>query len=70
VDRKLADTMSSYWVNFATTGDPNGKGLPQWPAYREKDDRVMGFGNTIELISLPHKPALDFFDRHFAKQAN
>jgi para-nitrobenzyl esterase len=70
VDRKLADTMSSYWVNFATSGDPNGKGLPQWPAYREKDDQVMGFGTTIGLIPLPHKPALDFFDRHFAKQAN
>lgn len=27
-DRKLADTMSSYWVNFARTGDPNGAGLP------------------------------------------
>jgi para-nitrobenzyl esterase len=27
-DRVLADRMSSYWVNFARTGDPNGRGLP------------------------------------------
>ena len=27
-DRKLSDTMTSYWVNFARTGDPNGAGLP------------------------------------------
>ena len=27
-DRDFARTMSRYWVNFATTGDPNGAGLP------------------------------------------
>ena len=31
---KLADPMSSYWVNFITKGDPNGSGLPQWPQYQ------------------------------------
>jgi hypothetical protein len=23
-DRKLSDTLSAYWTNFARTGDPNG----------------------------------------------
>ena len=27
VDMKVADQMSSYWVNFITKGDPNGNGL-------------------------------------------
>jgi para-nitrobenzyl esterase len=30
VDRKIADTLSSYWASFVTTGDPNGKGLERW----------------------------------------
>jgi para-nitrobenzyl esterase len=67
-DRKLADVMSSYWVNFATTGDPNGSGLLKWPVYNAKDDTVMGFGDKIELMPVPHKPALDFLDRHFEKR--
>ena len=63
-DRKLAVAASSYWVNFAATGDPNGKGLLKWPVYRAKDDLVMGFGDTIEVRALPFKPALDFLDAY------
>src|SRR5258708_11795629 len=32
-DRALAERMAAYWVNFARTGDPNGPGLPRWPAF-------------------------------------
>lgn len=36
-DRQLSALMRAYWVNFATSGDPNGDGLPMWPAYGEDD---------------------------------
>ena len=39
----------------ADVGDPNGKGLPAWPAFDPKADLVMGFGDKVEVVPLPHK---------------
>ena len=69
VDRKLADTMSSYWVNFATTGDPNGKNLPKWPAFKPvKGEVVMSFGNATEVKPVPNQAGLDFLDGYMDQQ--
>jgi para-nitrobenzyl esterase len=35
-DRKVSQTMQGYFVNFIKTGNPNGSGLPNWPAYDAK----------------------------------
>jgi para-nitrobenzyl esterase len=50
-DRKIAETMSSYWANFAANGDPNGKGLAVWPAYGDQA-QVMELGDKYEPIPL------------------
>jgi para-nitrobenzyl esterase len=42
-DLKLSDVISSYWVNFAKSGDPNGPGLPKWPAFAENNQQAMVF---------------------------
>jgi para-nitrobenzyl esterase len=52
-DRALADTVSSYWISFAASGDPNGNGRPQWTAYVPGSQRVMVFGEQIKTGSLP-----------------
>jgi len=62
-DRALARTMSAYWVNFARTGDPNGPGLPAWPAYTIADDKYLELGDTIRAGSGLYKEACDLFDR-------
>jgi len=33
-DYEVSKTMQAYFLNFIKTGNPNGAGLPEWPAYR------------------------------------
>lgn len=53
VDRELADAVSSYWANFAARGNPNGDGLPTWPAYEAAPRAVMVLGEQIGPREMP-----------------
>jgi len=68
VDTKLADMMSSYWVNFMTKGDPNGNGLPQWPQVKELGkSKVMVLGDTPAAEGTVPTAKLTLFDAAYAR---
>lgn len=45
----LADKMSSAWIAFIKTGNPNTKGLPQWEAFNAESKPTMVFDNKCYL---------------------
>ena len=62
-DRALSRIMAGAWVQFAKAGNPNGAGLPQWPAYRSPDYRVLQYGDDLTVRSNNRDPQMDFFQR-------
>ena len=65
-DRALSNVMASYWVNFARSGNPNGPGLPEWPAYSSAKGDVMELGDHIGPIPEPNAATFGILDRRYA----
>lgn len=51
-DTTIADNISSYWVNFIKTGDPNGAGLETWEPYTTGKHEVMDLGEVFGMIPI------------------
>lgn len=64
VDYQLEEIMSTYWVNFAKTGNPNGEGLPEWPAYSDENPRVIELGDKVQAKGLPYSDQLHFMNEN------
>jgi para-nitrobenzyl esterase len=63
-DLKLSDMISSYWSNFAKTGDPNGPGLPEWPAFTDNDQKAMVFDTEPSARPVPNLDKLKAYDAY------
>ena len=68
VDAGLSETMRAYWIRFAATGDPNGPGLPAWPAFEPGSDRYLELGDAVSVGHGLHVAGADLWDRFQAQR--
>jgi para-nitrobenzyl esterase len=65
-DRQISDSMAAYWTNFAKRGNPNGQGVPEWPAFSDSNPVVMYFAGTPHTGPVPNEKSLRVLDSYFA----
>lgn len=69
-DFDISNSMMSYWANFAATGNPNGDGLVEWPAYRSDSDRNLEIGDSMRTETGLHKNGCDLADEIYRAEGS
>lgn len=65
-DHALASAIAAYWTKFAKTGNPNGDGLPEWPAFALSQRRALLIGDEIRAGEIPNEASLEAIDRLYS----
>jgi para-nitrobenzyl esterase len=62
--------MNTYWVNFAKTGNPNGKDLPLWPNYNPESEMILDVDLNGKLVNKPdpRKARFNVVEKAFKKR--
>jgi para-nitrobenzyl esterase len=64
-DQQISEAMATYWTNFAKYGNPNGNGMPEWPAFSHANPVVMYFSQTAHTGQVPGEKSLEVLDAYF-----
>lgn len=65
-DLEIAETMGTYWTNFAKYGDPNGEGVLAWPAFSDENPEVMYLTGPAPFVgAVPGVESLRVLDGYF-----
>jgi len=66
-DVLLSSAMLGAWTRFAGSGDPNGRGLPQWPRYDPATDPYLDFGTPIQAGHAYRQAQVDAVEPFFTE---
>lgn len=67
-DRHMSKLIQSYWVAFARTGNPNGEGRPEWPAYEAKSDSLLELGEEVAARAHFLQQRLDLHEERYLRR--
>jgi para-nitrobenzyl esterase len=66
-DESMSDLMRTYWTNFAKSGDPNGAGLPRWPAFNDATPQMLQIASgRTQAAPIVNEAGLTVLDDYFA----
>ena len=66
VDFRVSDEAAAYLKNFASTGNPNGAGLPHWPRVTSGTPSTLQLGARTGAMPLASPARLAFWKKYFA----
>jgi para-nitrobenzyl esterase len=62
-EMRISRDIGQYWIRFAATGNPNGPGLPTWPAYRADAEEMVDFADDVHVLKGHRNEQLDLIEK-------